>query len=87
ADTARELNTQLHGYIGFFIVVVVWFVMFLALRDRGQSVKASFAATAFVNAIVVILLYPLGIVHPTLFWASLVLPAVGIFLLYVLTDF
>lgn len=85
-DMASHLNTSLNGYIGFYLVIVVWFVLFLTLRDRGQSVKASFAATSVITAIMAIILYPLGLMHPTLFWISLILPAVGLFLLFVLTD-
>lgn len=83
-DTARELNTQLNGYIGFYLVLVIWFVLFLTLKGRGESVKSSFAATSVISAIAAIILYPLGLIYPTLFWVSLILPAIGLFLLYVL---
>lgn len=85
-DVSTHLNTQLNGYIGFYLVSVVWFVLFLTLRDRGQSVKASFAAASTVISIAAIILYPIGLIHPTLFWICLIMPGISIFLLFVLTD-
>lgn len=83
-DVVRNTNEQLGGVPGFVIMASIFLVTFLALKGRGHSSKASMTATSVLLAVVAIVLYPLGMIDPRLFWASLILPGIMTFLMFIL---
>lgn len=67
---------------GLLIILVVYVVIFLSLKLRGHSFLASFAATNIANFILVLLMFPLGIVGGQVLVVSLFLMPISAILLW-----
>jgi len=83
-DVVRNTNEQLGGVPGFVIIASVFLVTFISLKGRGHSSKSSMTATSLLIAVLAIVLYPLGLIDPRLFWVSLILPGIMTFLMFIL---
>lgn len=83
-DVVRSTNEQMSGVPAFVIIASVFLVTFIALKTRGHSTKTAMASTSTIIAVLALVLEGLGMIHPTLFWISLILPGVTTFLLFVL---
>jgi hypothetical protein len=67
---------------GLLIVLVIYIVIFLSLKLRGASFLSAFASTNVVNFILVLLMFPLGIISGQVLVISLFLMPISAILLW-----
>jgi hypothetical protein len=68
--------------VGFLIVFSLWLIIFLSLKMRGHSFIASFSAANVSNFVLVLLMYPLGIISGQVFVFSMILVPISAFCIW-----
>jgi len=79
-----QSTSQQTGYIGGILLVsMIYVVLFLALKLRGYSTVSVFAVTNFVNMLLCIFIYALGIIPGWLLVIGIMAFPVSLFMLWV----
>lgn len=76
-------NTLFDYLPGLLIILSVYFIVFLSLKLRGFSFLACFATANIVNFVLVLLMYPIGILSGQVFVISLFLVPISMLLLFI----
>jgi hypothetical protein len=83
----RFTSEQTNYTPGFILFLSFYIILFLALKVKGATTSASFAATNFAMFIVAVLMYPLGMIHGLVLVLSIVLLPISIFILYISSSY
>lgn len=67
---------------GTLMLIAIIVILFVIMKSRGVPTSSAFLASAFANMILTIIAFPLGILHGTYFYISLILPPIALLLLY-----
>jgi len=77
-------NTTLGGdFIGLILLLLVFAVFFIALKQKGYLTSACFAASCWMVSLSGLLLRPIGLINDYMWWVSLALTPVSIFILFI----
>jgi len=87
-DLATFINsvsqTTLGGnFIGLIVLIIVFCVFFLALKQKGYFTSACFATACWMVSLSALLLRPIGMINDYTWWVSLALTPLAIFVLFI----
>ena len=81
-NLAQGTSALVSNLPGLIIMLIVFSVIFLVLKQKGQSAGSCFAASSWVVAFVGIFLKIDGLISGYVFWIVLILAPVSAFLLF-----
>ena len=83
-EFTQNTNTALlGGALGVFIVLIIFCVMFLAVKSRGYYTSASFAVACWMCTLTALLLKPMNLISDPIWWTCLMLTPIAIITLII----
>ena len=80
---AQASNSIFGGYVfGYFTLVIVFFVIFLILKQQGYVGSACFAVSCWVITLLAMLLKPMDLIDSYGFWCTMILTSISAVTLY-----
>jgi len=80
---AQSSNSIFGGYIfGYFTLLIVFFVIFLILKQQGYHGSACFAVSCWIVTLLAMLLKPMNLIDSYAFWSIIILTALSAVTLY-----
>lgn len=77
----------LYDYLpGHIILLMLFTIIFLGLKIRGNSTIASFTAASLVNFVITILLFPLHVISTSAFVIGIIALLISAFVLFLKTN-
>ena len=74
-DFMTEANVLADGYIGVFIVIVMWLILFMAFKKF--ETKIAFTTSSFIVALISILLKIMGWINTSYMTVPIIMVAIG----------
>ena len=82
-ELAQSTNGILGGYyFGYFTLMIVFFVIFIVLKQKGYFAAACFAVASWVTAFLAIVLYPMQLIDPLTMWMCIMLIPASVFMMF-----
>lgn len=80
-----SVSTNILGgdFIGLILLLIVGTVFFIALKQKGYLTSACFAASCWMVSLSALLLRPVGLINDYIWWFSLALTPIAIFILFI----
>ena len=86
-EMASASNTMLGGYyFGWFVLFAVFLVVFIALKNRGNTTSASFTASTWLCMFISWMLRAMTLIDNYTFWAMILLTATSSLILFLSGD-
>jgi len=81
-EFAKETSKLSGNMPGLFIILMIFIVLFFALKQKGYTVDKCFAASSWVIMVVALLMYPMQLISGYVFWISIMLVPLSILFLF-----
>ncbi len=81
-EFAQETSKLSSNLPGMFIIIMVFVVLFIALKQKGYDAAKCFAASSWVIMILALLLYPMELISGYVFWISIITVPLSILFLF-----
>lgn len=69
-------------YFGWFVLIIIFFVIFMGLKYKGYTSEACFAVGCWIVTIMVFFLRPMELIDNYTFWVGILLTPISVFILY-----
>ena len=79
----RGISSQTAYLPGLIIVLIIYFIVFIALKTRGYSIVNSFTAANFVGFTISLLMYPLQVLSGKVLVVFICLIPISLFIMWV----
>ena len=82
-EFAQETSKLVDHIPGMFIIMMVFVVLFIALKQKGYEAAKCFAASSWVIMILALLMYPMELISGQVFWISIFTVPLSILFLFI----
>ena len=81
-EFAQETSKLSSNMPGLFIILMIFIVLFIALKQKGYGVDKCVAASSWVTMVVALLMYPMQLINGYVYWVSIILVPFSILFLF-----